>query len=473
MNQRISLNTYRLRKEALDMRVFTANNLASAAEVTNQTAQDFLGTLRDEDARLLEVETLPSLKPGRRINRYTLTPKGYAHLATLNAPFNRELNEEAFRKDPALQPKPVIADQPRSTWRDKLETWLGKSLPEFQTFIDEGASALLIKPGEAGAVRFGDRMCPSCTQHIWTPDEVETAFQVIFNPLQHERFAKQGWTAYAFASEHCKPIEICAKLAAGRPVLELRFLPRQIPTFDDLHLPPLVDVLSSEKTGLILVTGLAGSGKSGTIAAMIGNINAKKSGHITTIDEPIHYFHSSQQSFIAQRQIAIDIPDFSPAIEQALADRSTVLAVSDIPDRESFATILAAASRSLVFCRVSAPSVSDAIRKLFSLVPEAEQNAARARLAQSLKGIFCVVGLPDINGLGTVAATEVLGWSPEASEAILKPEKTSFLVEELQRVNAPVETMAASVEKLRIKGLISQETAEHCEWIERTSVARD
>src|ERR1700722_6843098 len=186
MNQRISLNTYRLRREALAMRVFTANNLASAAEVTNQTAQDFLGALRQGGAHFLEIETLPSLKPGRRINRYTVTPNGFAHLAALNAPFNREFNEEALSRDPALQPAPpLVINQPRSSWRDKLETWLGKSLPEFQTFIDEGASGLLIKPGEAGAVRFGDRMCPSRTQHIWTPNELETAFQIIFNPLQH------------------------------------------------------------------------------------------------------------------------------------------------------------------------------------------------------------------------------------------------------------------------------------------------
>jgi twitching motility protein PilT len=463
MNKRISVNTYQLRKHAMAMGVFTANNLASAAEVTNQTAQDFLAALRQEDPESLTVETLPSLKPGRRVNRYTLTSTGLARLAMANNPFSRVINEEAFSKDPALQAKPVTVSSPSLSFYKEIEKWLTKSLPEFQTFVDQGASALIIKPGEAGAVRFGERMCPSCTQHIWSEDEVEAAFGTIFNPLQHERLAKQGWTAYGYLSENYKPIEMCAKLTSGRPVLEMRFLPKHVPSLEDLHLPPLVESLSSERSGLILVTGLAGSGKSGTIAAMIGNINANKPSHITTIDEPIRYFHTNQQSFIEQRQIAIDTPDFSSAIEQALADRSGVVAVSNVPDRESFATILAAASRAMVFCRVSAPSPAEAIRKLMSLVPEAEQSEARARLAQSLTGIICVAGLPVASGTGTLPAVEVLGWRPEAREAIVDPSKTGLLLEELAKAKGPVVTMASSIETLRVKKLISDETAQRCE----------
>src|SRR5262249_3329096 len=157
----------------------------TAAEVSNQTAQDFLGTLR-KDPEFLEVETLPSPKVGRRVNRYTLTPKGYSHLAELNTSLNREFNEEAISKDPALQPQPLVPVPAGLTWRDKVEIWLGKTLSEFQTFIEQGASVLIIRPGEAGAVRFGEQMCPSCTQHIWTPDEVETGFQDLFTPLQRD-----------------------------------------------------------------------------------------------------------------------------------------------------------------------------------------------------------------------------------------------------------------------------------------------
>jgi Tfp pilus assembly pilus retraction ATPase PilT len=469
MKERVSINTLRLRKAALSMRVFTANNLATMAGVSNQTAQDFLAALREEDPQLLETETLPSLKAGRRAHRYTLTNKGLVFLVNANAPFNLESNEEAFAKDPALQPKlPVPLPQPtHPSFAQQVEAWLAKYLPEFQTFIDQGASALLIKAGEAGAVRFGDRMCPSCTDHIWSADEVENAFDHVFSPLQRDRLHKRGETAYAYKSNDYDAVALCAKLARGRPVLELRFLPRHVPTIGDLHLPPLVDSLSSAKTGLVLVTGLAGGGRSSAIAAMIGNINQKQAAHITTIEEPIYYFHKSQRSFIDQRQIAIDVPDFSPAIQQALADRSSVVVVSDVPDRESLTTILAAATRVLVFCRVDAPSPANAIRKLIGLLPEAEQGSARARLAQALTGIICVVSVPNASGTGDIPAAEVLGWNPKAHEAIVNPERTEFLVEELKKVAAPIEPMATAIYKLRNQGLISEETAERCERIER------
>jgi len=473
MNERISLNTYHLRRHAMSMGIFTANNLASAAGVTNQTAQDFLSALREQDPQLLAVEKLPALKPGRRVHRYTLTSKGLAHLATANTPFNREMNEEALRTDPALQTKPAIAEPQRVSWTERIEEWLENRLPEFQSLVQQGASGLLIKAGQAAVARVGEQIVPAYTSHIWTSQDVNHALQDVFNSRQHERLAQRGWTAFAYKSEKYEPIEFRAQLAEGLPVLELRFLPKEVPSLEDVNLPQLAAALSSMKTGLLLVTGVAGSGKSGAIAAMIGNINANRTQHITTIDEPIRYYHSNRQSFIEQRQIAVDTPDFSPAIEQALAARSNVVAVSSVPDRESFSTILAAASRALVFCRVPSPSPAEAIRKLLGLVPQAEQKEARARLAQQLSGVISVVALPHISGSGVVAATEVLAWQPEAREAIVNPEKTAFLVEELNKANGEIATMAESIHALRLKGLISHQTAQRCDSLEQSLAISD
>jgi twitching motility protein PilT len=467
VNSRIAVNTYRLRKLAMGMGVFTVGDLAVAAGVSKQTVHDFLGSVREKNPGSLTVEELTSLKPGRRVQRYTLTPEGFADLATANSPFAREINEEAFQKDPALQTKSVTVPRPVWPWKQRIDSWLDRILPEYRTAIDQGAWAVLIKPGEAGAARFGGRICSSLTEHSWTLGEVENAVLDVFNPLQQERLEKQGWTAYAHFSEKHEPVELYARLAGGQPVIELRFLPKQVPTLEDLHLPQLVDSLSSQKTGLILVTGLAGSGRSGTIAAMIGSINSRKSGHITTIDEPIRYVHASHKSFVQQRQIAIDTPDFSPALEQALGDSSTVVAVSDVPDQESLSTILAAADRTLLVCRVAAPSPSDAIRKLVKLVPESERAGARTRLAESLSGIICMVSVPDASGTGMVVETEVLGWRKEAGEAIVNPEKSTLLVEELMKAQGPVERASASVRRVHGKDSIPSDTAEQSEMFER------
>jgi twitching motility protein PilT len=183
-------------------------------------------------------------------------------------------------------------------------------------------------------------------------------------------------------------------LAAGKPVLELRFLPTDVPTLEKLAMPKLVEDMTSLDKGLILVTGLAGGGGSSAIAAMIGTINARKNAYITTIDEPIHYFHKREKSFIEQKQVAVDAPDFDSALDQALAARSNVVALGDIKDRKMLSTVLGASERSLIICRVTAPELPDAIRKLLELVPGPEQSAARARLAANLGGIIFVTSLP-------------------------------------------------------------------------------
>ena len=191
---------------------------------------------------------------------------------------------------------------------------------------------------------------------------------------------------------------------------------------------------------------------------MIGAINATKNSYITTIDESIHYFYKKEKSFIEQKQVALDAPDFGSALDQALAARSNVVALGDIKDRKMLSTVLGASKRSLIICRITAPELPDAIRKLMELVPGPEQSAARARLAAHLGGIIFVTSLPGKSG-NEVPATEVVRWRESAQEVILNPEKTGRIVEELAQIEGSVERLGESVQRLREKELITQETA--------------
>ena len=119
MNGRIAINTYRLRKLAMGMGVFTVGDLAATADVSKQTVHDFLGSVREKNPGFLTVQELKSLKPGRPVQRYTLTADGFAYLATANAPFAREINEEAVQKDSTLQTKPVTVRSPFSAWKER------------------------------------------------------------------------------------------------------------------------------------------------------------------------------------------------------------------------------------------------------------------------------------------------------------------------------------------------------------------
>jgi twitching motility protein PilT len=459
MKERIAINTYRLRKLAIGMRQFTVNELVEASGASKQTVHDFIRNLRKQDSLFIKQEKLEPLGPGRPIERYLLTSEGLAHLVTENTPFAREINEGASVQTTAPVPVLIKAKSRVLAWKEQVDSWLATVLPQFELAVQQGASALLIQPEQPCSALVGRQMHSFPGVRVWTADEIMVALNNILTPWQQQRLEKRGWTASAYRSENYKPLDLHVRLASGKPVMELRFLPTHIPTLDELHLSPLVNEIAGLKFGLVLVTGLPGSGKTGAMAAMIGRINATESGRITTIEEPICYFHESQRSFVEQRQVAIDTPDFSPALEEALATHANVVALSDIADQETFATVMAAAERTLLLCRVSAPDPAEAIRKLINLFPGAQQDSARSRLASSLAGIIRVAALPEASGKGTVSATEVLRWQPEARETIINPEKTSLIAERLAQHEGSAELLEESVRQLYNRGKVSEEVA--------------
>jgi twitching motility protein PilT len=462
MSDRFSMNTFRLRNRAVGMKRFTVNDLASEPGVSKQNVYDFIRELRETNEGFLEEERLAPLKsrPGATPKRYKLTPAGLTFLAEKNAPFVREMTGEVpaieTTSDPVVQAFAVKAS-PLGRW-ERLENLITKMEPELELATACHASALLIKADENVSVRKGHQVCPLKEGRKWTFAELSETVNDVLTPFQQKLLEEQGWTACSYRSKVQQPIDISVRMAAGKPVMELRFLPTDVPSLGKLAMPKLVEDMTSLDKGLILVTGLVGGGGSSAIAAMIGAINATKNVYITTIDESIHYFYKKEKSFIEQKQVALDAPDFGSALDQALAARSNVIALGDIKDRKMFSTVLGASERSLIICRVTAPELPDAIRKLMELVPGPEQSAARARLAAHLGGIIFVTSLPGKSG-NEVPATEVVRWRESAREVILNPEKTGRIVEELAQIEGSVERLGESVQRLREKELITQETA--------------
>lgn len=462
MSDRFSMNTFRLRNRAVGMKRFTVNDLASEPGVSKQSVYDFIRELRETNVDFLDEERLAPLKsrPGATPKRYKLTPAGLTFLVEKNRPFFREMSGEAPAIEAALEPVVQGFEVKASplTWWSRLEGLITKMEPELELATACRASALLIRADEFVSVRKGLQVCPLKDARKWTLAELSEIVNDVLSPFQQKLLEEQGWTACSYRSKIHQPIDMSVRLAAGKPVMELRFLPTDVPSLEKLAMPQLVGDMATLDKGLILVTGLAGSGGSSAIAAMIGAINTSKHAYITTIDEPIHYFHTKAKSFIEQKQIAVDAPDFGSALDQALAARSNVVALGDIKDRKMLSTVLGASERSLIICRVTAPQLPDAIRKLLELVPDSEQSTARARLAAHLGGIIFVTSLPGKAG-GEVPATEVVRWRESAREVILNPDKTGRIVEELAQIEGSVERLGESVQRLREKELITQETA--------------
>lgn len=460
MKERISLNTYRLGKIALQMREFTVNELVAAAGVSKETVQGMVFGLRQKNPSFLEGEDLQAQGPGRPVRRYRLTAQGAEYLTTEIAPFAMELNERAFKEDPSLQP-PSLPKSKASVvrWKEEFGARLEPVLPQFDMAVGSGATALLLRPNEVWTARIGKEMKALPDSQTWNEKEFSKFVQNILTPWQQQRLEKQGWTACAYRPEKHRALEVFLRMVSGKPIVELRPLPTRVPTIEELHLSPTVAHFSTLRQGLILVTGIAGSGRNRTLAAMIDQINAKKQGYITTIEEPVRYFHERHNSFIEQRQVAIDTPDFSPALEEALAGKSDVVVLSDIRDSKMFATVLAAAERTLILCRVTAPSPADALNRLVDLFPAMDQESVRSRLAANLVGIIFVTALPDAAGTGTVSAAEVLPWRNEAKECILDPAKTRFVTECLVRYDKSTVTLEESIRNLYQQREITKEVA--------------
>lgn len=209
----------------------------------------------------------------------------------------------------------------------------------------------------------------------------------------------------------------------------LRHVRDQIPDLADLGVPSILGSWLTAAQGLILVSGPTGSGKSTTLAAMIGRLNATRACHILTIEDPVEFIHRDDRASITQREVTTDTESFERALRSGLRQDPDVIVVGEIRDAVSMQIVLQAAETGhLVMASLHAGSTTDSIHRIISLFPLAEQGAVRAALAESLVGIACQRLLPSAAS-GRQLLTEILTSTPRTIEAISSPEKADPLEE--------------------------------------------
>ena len=193
------------------------------------------------------------------------------------------------------------------------------------------------------------------------------------------------------------------------PALVLRRIISVIPNFEQLRLPKLLEKLSLEKRGLILVTGMTGSGKSTTLASMIDYRNRGEQGHIITIEDPIEYFHEHKKSVITQREVGVDTESYSVALKNALRQRPDVILVGEIRDREVMEQALTAAETGhLCLATLHTTNAYQSIERVVNMFPEDYQNQVRLNLSMNLKGIISQRLVPCVKGGMTVVIEALL-----------------------------------------------------------------
>jgi twitching motility protein PilT len=194
----------------------------------------------------------------------------------------------------------------------------------------------------------------------------------------------------------------------GTVAMALRLIPREIPTFEDLGLPPIVDDLVRLPQGLILVTGPTGSGKSTSLASMLNVINEQRACHIVTIEDPIEYVHVHKRSAVNQRQVGSDTLSFASGLRAAFREDPDVLLVGEMRDNETIQTALTIAETGhLVFATLHTNDAAQTLDRIVDVFPGEQQAQIRVQLAGSLQCVISQRLLPRVGG-GRVAAFEVL-----------------------------------------------------------------
>jgi twitching motility protein PilT len=294
--------------------------------------------------------------------------------------------------------------------------------------VSSGASDLHLKVGSYPMMRInGSLVVASEDKRLDRPD-TEAMAHAIFTPDHLEKFRKFQEVDLAYSVAGLGRFRANVFQQRGTVGLVLRVIPHRIRTIDELGLPPVLKHIAGEERGLILVTGTTGSGKSTTLAALIDYINATRSAHIMTVEDPIEYLHRDHHSLVNQREVSVDTKSFSHALRSALRQDPDVILVGEMRDFETVETaLLAAETGHLVFSTLHTLDATETINRIITVFPPHQQRQVRIQLASVLKAVVSQRLLPRSDGAGRVAAVEVMVSTAFIREAIVDKDKTSLI----------------------------------------------
>ena len=240
----------------------------------------------------------------------------------------------------------------------------------------------------------------------------------------------------------------------------IRLLAERIPELEELQLPPAVSNFENYRTGIVLVTGETGSGKSTTLASVLNRINHTRQAHIITLEDPIEYVYTPDKCIINQRQIGADTRSYADGLRSILREDPDVILIGEMRDLNTIETALTAAETGhLVFATLHTNSAADAIDRIVNVFPEGQQKQIRLQLSTTLRAVLSQQLLPRKSGKGRVAACEVMIVNSAIRNLIREgktPQMESFMAMNAQ--NGSI-LMDAALQRLVRDGSVSQQTA--------------
>lgn len=277
----------------------------------------------------------------------------------------------------------------------------------FEKAVSLGASDIHLKAHQAPFLRVHGNLQNSGFETL-TPDYMNAIVKEIMPPYLEKNFEAEHEADFSYGVENLGRFRVNVFMSQGVPVIVMRYVKSQIPTFEQLRVPPQLRNLAAVERGIILMAGTTGSGKSTTLAAIIGEMNRTQELRIITVEDPIEYLFIDDKSVVTQREVGLDTLSYQNALKYLMRQDPDVILIGEMRDKMSIRTaLLAAETGHLVLSTLHAGTASLAIPRMLDVFPADEQDQIRMGIAGNLHAIVCQRLIPDTRG-GAVPAVEIM-----------------------------------------------------------------
>ncbi|OAM90565.1 PilT/PilU family type 4a pilus ATPase [Termitidicoccus mucosus] len=312
----------------------------------------------------------------------------------------------------------------RAAVKDQFENLLG-------TCIQLGASDMHLSSDEPVRFRI-DGQLRAHGAEILRAETVGAMAACIMTPRQQEEFGSRWTVDLGHSSANGQRFRVNCYREMGQPAIAVRHLDQSILSLQELGLPAELGELARLQSGLVLVTGVTGSGKSTTLAVLLDEINRNRDCHILTVEDPVEFVHRNHRSLVHHREVHTDVPSFAEAVRAGLREDPDVIMVGEMRDRETMqASIIAAETGHLVFSTLHTGAAVGAVERFIGAFSGEEQAVARHRFSMVLRAVVAQRLVLGVNGQGRVPAVELLKITPAAAHMIRtsKTEQLNSLME--------------------------------------------
>lgn len=324
---------------------------------------------------------------------------------------------------------------------------------------DQGASDLFVTTGMPPSIKVNGRLSPMSRTPL-TPEQTTELVHSAMTAEQIEEFQRERECNFAVQSPLAGRFRVSAFFQKGYPGMVLRRIETRIPTCDELKLPPIIKDLAMSKRGLIIFVGATGTGKSTSLASIIGHRNINSKGHIISIEDPIEFIHEHKGCLITQREVGVDTPSFEVALKNTLRQAPDVIMIGEIRSRDTMDYAMAFAETGhLCLTTLHANNANQALDRIIHFFPADRHTQIWMDLSLNLKAMIAQQLLPTLDGSGRQAVIEILINTPLVADHIRKGD--IHLIKELMSKSTEqgMQTFDQALFKLYMDGQITFDSA--------------